>query len=137
MSSSWKHAAAAFLAGCLVGGGLGAYFQKKTLMEFWRNGPNVSRIIAKIDRQLGLDPGQRQSILKIIEVHRREIAALRRQTLRSFASVRLSTRAQIERLLNPGQLAKFKAMEVRWDARHKARWGEAPSQTAETPRNRQ
>ena len=77
-----------------------------------RGEPGQDRMLAMLDRHLDLSEEQRTRIEGIVESARPR-----------YAAVRESTRAEIERVLTPGQRAKWKELEEQFPARRRERAG--------------
>jgi len=73
----------------------------------------TTHLIDRLDRELKLDPQQRARIETIVEARRQRIDTLWSSVRPAVMQEIDATNAEIEKVLKPDQLEKFKAMETR------------------------
>jgi len=113
----WKQVVTAFMIGACLGVLAGS--RGRLWGSGGRRGPDVDRILRKLDRELGLDAKQKEGLKAVLEKSRARIIDLRREMSSRFDEVRESMRSDIKALLTPEQRGKFEAMAARWDARRR------------------
>jgi len=106
----------AFLAGLVVGvGGETVYLiHNHRLIPSRTAGKSMTKhLIDRLDRELKLDPQQRAKIETIVESRRQRIDSIWSSVRPAVTQQIDGTNAEIEKILHPDQLQKFKAMETR------------------------
>jgi uncharacterized membrane-anchored protein YjiN (DUF445 family) len=106
----------AFLAGLVVGvaGELVYLIHYHRIIPSRTAGRLITQhLIDRLDRELKLDPQQRARIEKIVEARRQRIDTLWSSVRPAVMQEIDATNAEIEKVLKPDQLEKFKAMETR------------------------
>ena len=78
-----------------------------------------------VSSKLELTPGQQQSLHAILDEKRQKIDALREEFRPRFEAIHQSMRAEIRRMLDAQQQARFDEMEKEWEARRKMHEREA------------
>lgn len=123
---------AAFLAG-LVGGVAGelVYLIHNHRIIPARTGSRsmTKHLVDRLDRELKLDPQQRTKIETIVEARRQRIDSIWSSVRPAVMQEIDGTNAEIEKVLNPDQLQKFKAMETRM----RNRAGHGPGRHGQMP----
>ena len=76
------------------------------------------RMLGKFNRELSLSPGQQAAVRAALDESARKLEELHQDTDAKLLEIRLATRAQIRKALDPGQQNRFDEMSARWDARH-------------------
>ena len=109
MKLAWKQIIPALLIGALAGAAAGAWCQRYAFRNFWQHGPNPSRLLAKLDRELTLEP------------RHAKVMALHGEMSAKFEAMLMETRGETRKLLNAGQQKKFDELSARWDA-HRRRF---------------
>lgn len=115
MKSPLKKILIAFLIGSLVG-----WFAATRSFESPMHGKR-GQLVEKFSRELKLTPDQKEKVRVILEAKRAQFKALREELRPKFDEIRLSSRAEIEKILTPEQIPAFKKMESDWQARREKR----------------
>ena len=105
---------AAFAAGTAVGAATKAWGDRNEGRDRNR-GPRLS-YIERLERDLVLQPSQRDSITDILERHSATTRDIQRQARESFDTLRLQVRAEIMRVLDERQQELFRAINARHDS---------------------
>jgi hypothetical protein len=121
---------AAFVAGLVVG----VAGDRVYLIHQGRIFPSRSaaksmtkRLIDRLDRELHFDAQQRARVETIVEGHRQRIDALWSSVRPAVGKEINATNAEIEKILTPEQLPKFKALQLRMHNRtHRGSTGMPP-----------
>ena len=128
MSSSARRTAvvvviAAFIAGLLVGIAGDRLYLFRTGRFFPRRGSEFAarHIVAKLDRDLNLNEAQEKQIEHILESHHAKIDAAWNAARPQVRQEIDATNNEIERVLTPEQLPKFKELRKKFDARRASR----------------
>lgn len=119
MSLDWRKLLPALLAAFALGAAAGAWAQRMGGPRHRMAPPPPARMVAKIDRVVGLDDGQRRAVLALLEARRPDAEALHRETFEKMEALRRSVAADIRALLRPDQQAKFDALGERMEARRR------------------
>ena len=121
MKLAWKQIIPALLIGALAGAAAGAWCQRYAFRNFWQHGPNPSRLLAKLDRELTLEPRQKEALKALLEAQHAKVMALHGEMSAKFEAMLMETRGETRKLLNAGQQKKFDELSARWDA-HRRRF---------------
>ncbi len=115
-----------FVLGLLSGGALGSWGQREMMRRRMRDGdvPDVQRMLDHLDRDLHLDPQQKEAVKKILLVKQTEMAAQEKEHRDKAEALRQAVRRELAGTLTPEQQTKFKTMCERADKRIKQRWPE-------------
>jgi len=119
MKLACKQIIPALLIGALAGAAAGAWCQRFAFHNFWKHGPNPERLLAKFDRDLNLEAGQKQDLKALLEAQHAKVMALHKETAAKFDALLVDLRGQTRKLLNAEQQKKYDAMSARWDARRR------------------
>jgi hypothetical protein len=105
---------AAFVAG-LVGGAAGdrIYLYRRHRLSPEMRGGMTKHVVARLDRELHFDSGQRTKVESILESRRKRIDSLWSSVRPQVVSEIDATNAEIEKVLKPEQIKAFKAIQVR------------------------
>jgi hypothetical protein len=82
------------------------------------DGNPTSHIVEKFTHKLKLTGDQQKKLTVILEKSHARMEDLRRNSLPKFQGIQKDTALQIEKILDSGQLEKFRAMEKKMLARH-------------------
>ncbi len=106
---------AAFVAGLVVGiaGELVYLIHTHHYIPSHPGKSMTQRLVDRLDRELKLDPQQRTKIEAIVEARRRRIDTIWSSVRPAVMQEIDATNAEIEKVLKPDQLEKFKAIETR------------------------
>lgn len=121
MSLDWRKLLPALLAAFALGAAAGAWAHRMAGPRHRMAPPSPARMVARLDRVVGLDEGQRRAVLGLLEARRPEAEALHRETFEKMEALRRSVGDDIRALLRPDQQAKFDAFSQRMDARRRSR----------------
>ena len=119
MKLAWKQIIPALLIGALAGAAAGAWCQRFAFHNFWKHGPDPERLLAKFDRDLKLDPKQKQDLKALLEAQHAKVMALHEETAAKFDALLVDLRGRTRKLLHAEQQRKFDEMSARWDARRR------------------
>src|SRR5574341_985928 len=78
-------------------------------------------VLARLTRDLGLRPDQREQVEAALKETAREFARLRGEIGPRFRAIREHSRERIRAVLTPDQQAKFDALVRRWERRAERR----------------
>jgi hypothetical protein len=117
VSLGWRKLLPALLAAFALGAAAGAWAHRMGGRRHRMSPPSPQRMVAKIDRVVGLDDGQRRAVEGLLEARRPDAETLHRETFEKMEALRRSVSADIRALLRPDQQAKFDAMSERMEAR--------------------
>jgi hypothetical protein len=114
---------AAFITGLLVGIAGDRLYLFRTGRFFPRRGGEFAaqHIVAKLDRDLHLNASQKTEIERILESHHKKIDAAWNAVRPQVRQEIDATNNEIERVLTPEQLPKFKELRKKVDARRPPR----------------
>lgn len=121
-----RTALTAFLLGLIVGAAAGSWGQRALFRRFMRRGPAPARIVERLNRALSLDEAQKAAVVSILESHKPELLALKKDAKGRFDAIRESTDAEIRKVLRPGQQEKFDRLTARWRERMRAHDDDGP-----------
>jgi predicted type IV restriction endonuclease len=76
------------------------------------------RIVARLDRELSLNPQQHAAVVRIVEQQQQRIAAIQNGVRPHIRREIDQGNAEIEKLLTPAQRTKFEQMKMRMRARN-------------------
>lgn len=109
-----------FAAGMAAGGLLTARIIDQRIRHFLHGGPAaVAEFVeTRLDRDLDLDPAQRESIARIITQARQRLSEARRETQPKVDETFVRAEREIRELLRPDQAAKFEVIV----AKARQRW---------------
>lgn len=119
MSPQAKRGAVLFLVGALLGAAAGGWAQRRLMRRSWLQGPDPARALARLDRKLGLDEGQKAAVKAVLEEKSVQIDALRRESLVKLAAIREQTHQRIRQALRPEQQAKLDAASAHFQEEQK------------------
>jgi len=120
MNPPRRLAALAFLFGLLVG----SWAQRVLCRRPYGKVFDAQRALSHLDRELRLDPGQKDAVEKVLLSRQAEIASEEAERRKRMTAGRLATRREIAALLTPRQQPKFRELCERADKRIKERWGD-------------
>src|SRR5208282_2084040 len=72
----------------------------------------------RFTRDLNLKEEQQKAVRLVMEASASKLQSLREETAGKFKEIRVATRADIRKLLDPEQQKKFDDIAARWDAHH-------------------
>ena len=116
-SLDWK----ALLIGALIGLLAGAGIARVRFERFRDPERRHARVLQRFERALKLDAEQKAQIKDILKAKHEKMKSLHEGVKPKFDELRLSTRAEIRKLLRPDQQAAFDRLEAERDARHARR----------------
>jgi hypothetical protein len=122
MNSARAKAATLFLAGLVLGAAAGSWGQRALFRRFVQRGPDPKRMAERLGRGLGLDEKQKTAVAAALEARKLEVETLKKETFSRLDAIRLSTDADLRKILTPAQSAKFDAirrgrkLRVNWEA---------------------
>ena len=76
------------------------------------------RLTQRFTRDLNLKEEQQKAVRLAMEASASKLQSLREETAGKFKEIRVATRADIRKLLDPEQQKKFDDIAAHWDARH-------------------
>jgi hypothetical protein len=109
-----------FFLGLVVGSAGAVFYGWHTGVIHPRH-PDEKSIVQFLQRRLDLSQAQTQQVEQILRETDEKFRQLQRQVDPQFDAIRVESREQIRKVLNPDQLTKFDEMVKRMDARRKAR----------------
>lgn len=121
MKVEWRQVLPAFAAAFALGAAAGSWAQRLGGPHQRMHPPPPAKIVARLDRAVGFDAGQREAVLALLEARRPEAEALHRETFAKMDALRLSVQADIRALLRPEQRKALDAFTARMDARRRKR----------------
>ena len=83
----------------------------------------AGRIVEHLDRELHFTPQQKAAVQQIIDQHRARIDAISAAVRPQMRQEIEATNAEIEKVLTPEQLTKFRDLHMRMMQRHNSRRG--------------
>ncbi len=109
-----------FASGMVVGGVITARIIENRIRHFLESGPDAvaAFVETRLNRDLDLDPGQREEITRIINRARQGLADVRRETQPKVDEAFKQAERDIRAQLRPGQIGKYDEIV----ARAKAKW---------------
>jgi len=110
-----------FSLGLLVGIAAGIHLWKWNPLRHHGNGNPTSHIVNKFSHKLKLTADQQKKLTAILEKSHARMEDLRKNSFPKFQAIQKDTASQIERILDSGQLDKFRAMEKKMLARRDKR----------------
>lgn len=126
MSPARRAALTAFLLGLIVGAVGGSWGQRALFRRFMRRGPSAARVVDRLNRALSLDAGQKAEVGRILESHKPELQALKKDAKSRFDAIRVTADSEIRKVLRPGQQEKFDRLTARWRERMRAHDDDGP-----------
>ena len=118
---SLRHMLFAFVVGAAVGAALGINLPRWCHHWFRPGGDSTMRQVDRFSHELGLSADQRRQLSVILENTHRRLVALRGELDPKFGAIRRRTDAEIEKILRPGQIARFRELQKKRDARWEGR----------------
>jgi hypothetical protein len=76
------------------------------------------RLTQRFTRDLNLNAEQEKAVHLAMAASAAKLQSLREETAGKFKEIRVATRADVRKLLDPEQQKKFDDIAARWDARH-------------------
>lgn len=122
MTPSWKRLLPA-IALFALGAAAGSWAQRLHGRRHHGAPPDPARIVARLDRELGLDPAQKAAILKSLVARRPEVEALHKRTFEQMEALLASIHAELRTTLRPDQQARFDAFSEKMRERRRRDWG--------------
>jgi Spy/CpxP family protein refolding chaperone len=119
MNLRLKHVIPAFLIGLAVGASVNTWRCSAQRHRSAAPEKRSERLVKRLDKELKLTPEQREKIVHIFAATRERMDALRNQVYPRFEEVRNDTDNQIETVLTPEQLPKFREMRRKWNERRR------------------
>ncbi len=110
--------AAALLAGLLAGVWIGSALERSSSRKARRQGPDIERMVKKLERALELDAAQVVKVRAALESRRGRHEALRKSSHDSFMALRAEVDRDIEAVLTDVQKPRFAALRAKWEKRH-------------------
>jgi hypothetical protein len=123
MSPARSVAMSAFLFGAILGAVAGSWGQR-AMFHRMRKGPDLARMMNKLNRELVLDEKQQAEIHTVLDARKTELDALKKDAQARFEAIRTATDADLRKSLRSDQQAKFDVMTARWRARMRERLAE-------------
>lgn len=110
--------AAGLLVGLLVGVWTGSALERSASRKARRQGPNVERMVGKLEKALDLDSAQTGKVRAALESRRARHDALRKQSHAGFAALRAEIDRDIEAVLTDAQKPRFAQLRAKWEKKH-------------------
>lgn len=113
---------ATLVLGGLLGGALTSFAERRSHEKTHRRGPRPT-YVERLSQDLGLTPGQRDSIQAVLDRHQPRMDSLWAQIRMQFPQLeaqRLAVRQEVIALLTPEQQARYSAIIQRQDSIRKA-----------------
>lgn len=110
--------AAALLVGLLAGVWAGSALERSSSRKARRQGPDVERMVGKLEKALDLDAAQTVKVRAALESRRARHDALRKESHAGFAALRAEIDRDIEAVLTDAQKPRFAELRERWVKRH-------------------
>jgi hypothetical protein len=115
-------AALLIIAALIAGGVLGVAGDRFYLQWRPRHNPRMSHMIVDhLSRELDLTAQQKTAVQQIVDRHRARIDAITATTRPQIRQEIDATNNEIEKVLQPAQLAKFRQMRARFGQHHRGR----------------
>ncbi len=114
--------AAVFLLGLILGAVVGSWGQRALFHRLMKSGPDPKKMVERLSRDLGLDDAQRASVAAVLDAKHGDVEAIKKDTFTRLAKIREDADAQIVKVLNPDQAARFAKirrahkMHLNWEA---------------------
>ncbi|TBR16967.1 hypothetical protein EPO15_18000 [bacterium] len=124
MTADWRKLLPALLAAFALGAAFGSWAQRLGGPRHRMMPPPPAMIVARLDRELKLDPEQRRAVLELLEARRPAAEGLLKEGFEKMEELRRSVHAEVRVLLRPDQQTKLDAFTERMEARRRKRWGE-------------
>ncbi|MEK7475367.1 MAG: hypothetical protein AAB152_06980 [Candidatus Coatesbacteria bacterium] len=115
----WSHLVWALAVGLAAGLALGLHAPRWGFPHPRRGGDRTALMVDRVSRQLKLDAGQREKLTAILEKTHHRIMRLRRDVGPKFEAIRKEASREIEKILTPDQVERYRELEKKWDARHR------------------
>ena len=110
--------AAALLVGLLAGVWTGSALERSASRKARRQGPDVERMVGKLEKALDLDPAQTVKVRAVLESRRARHDALRKESHAGFAALRAEIDRDIEAVLSDAQKPRFAELRAKWVRKH-------------------
>ncbi len=109
----------------LIGFGVGVIFGQwyaHDKHDRWKKGGSMRQVmLERFSKELHLTGDQEKQVAAIFEAQHPKMVALQNQMQPQFEALRLSTQAQVQKILRPDQQKKFDALNAEMEERSKAR----------------
>ncbi|MDX6771158.1 MAG: hypothetical protein SF051_16635 [Elusimicrobiota bacterium] len=109
---------AALLVGLLAGVWTGSALQRSASRKARRQGPDVERLVRKLERSLSLDAAQSAKVREALESRRGRHDALKKESHERFVALRAEVDRDIEAVLTDDQKARFARLRAEWEKKH-------------------
>jgi len=120
-----------------VAGGAAGFGVYRGRMEPWRSPEGAERfqqhVVARLTKELGLRPEQRQQVEAILKETGQDFTRLREEFGPRFRELRIRARDRIRGVLDQEQQAKFANVEREWERRAERWRGRGPQQVGTPP----
>jgi Spy/CpxP family protein refolding chaperone len=117
-SFGYRHLFFALVVGLAGGAAIGMHAHR-WLEARWHSGAMTPRIVDRLGRKLDLTPDQRVKLTGILTRTHERLEALRAEARMKSDAAFDASAAEIEKILTPEQVVKFKAIRARMEARRR------------------